>query len=118
MQLIKIVKIDAIWYYCQKCVKESSEQNKRIILFAQEAKDDLNHPEHMAGEGYGGGVSAETERRRAPKYMNRETLREAAFSNKGNFEPYVNRDGKKKLRLFVAACCAKIGGKQKGQKEE
>lgn len=87
-------------------------------MFAQEAKDDFHHQEHMAGEGYGGGVSAEMERRRAPKYMNRETLREAALSNKENFEPYVNKDGKKKLRLFVVARCAKIGGKQKGQKEE
>lgn len=87
-------------------------------MFAREAKDDFNHQEHMAGEGYGGGVSAEMERRKAPKYMDRETLREAALSNKGNFERYINRDGKKKLRLFILACCTKIGGKQKGQKAE
>lgn len=72
----------------------------------------------MAGGGCGGGVSAEMERREASKYMDREMLREAALSNKGNFEPYMNRDGKKKLRLFIIVCCTKIGGKQKGQKEE
>ena len=71
----------------------------------------------MAGEGYGGGVPAEVEIRKASKYMDRETLREAALSKKGNFEPYVNRDGEKKQRLSILARCAKIGGKQKDQKE-
>lgn len=87
-------------------------------MFAQEAKDAFNHREHMAGEGYGGSVSAKMERRKASNYTNRETLRDAALSNKGNFEPYVNRNGKKKLELFALACCTKVGGKQKGQKEK
>jgi len=41
----------------------------------------------MAGEGYGWGVSAEMERRKASKYTGRETLKEAAVSSIGYFEP-------------------------------
>lgn len=97
-------KIYAYWYYCQQCLKESSEWNKRKTLFPQEAKDRFSHQKYMAGEGYGECVSAGVERRKVPKHMDRDTLREAALSNKWNFEPYVNRDDKKKLQLFVLAC--------------
>lgn len=54
-----------------------------MILFARETNGDFNHQEHVAGKGYGGGVSAEMERRKASKFMDREALREAALSTKG-----------------------------------
>lgn len=59
----------------------------------------------MAGEPFGGGVSAERERKKDLKVPHRYTciLREAT----GNFEPYVNEDGKKKLSVNK-----KVGGKQ------
>lgn len=50
--------------------------------------------------------------------MDREAVREAALSNKWNFERYVNRADKKKLQVFVLACYKKIEGKQEGQKGE
>lgn len=56
-----------------------------------------------AGEGCGGRVAGELERRTASKYTDWETLGEAALA-KGRSECYRNRDGKKKPRLFVFAC--------------
>lgn len=57
----------------------------------------------MAVEPFGGAVSAERERKKDLKVSHRYTLKEAT----GNFEPYVNEDGKKKLSVNK-----KIGGKQ------